>query len=113
MRLDTGRWLATLRAHKRAVLCLLLPALAFSAAAWPACAAMAPALAEAAAVHEHGGNHGTHHGGAQPAREAEHPTTVCPHCPLEAGSANVGHASCKIADAKTGDTAYAEHAGMK
>ena len=113
MRLDPRRWLGTLRAFRRAVLCILLPAFAVSAASAPACAAMARAQREPASVREHGDAHAAHHGSAQPTAETDPLFPACPHCPLGSGDANGGHASCAIADAQSGDTAYAKSAPWK
>jgi hypothetical protein len=95
MRLCSAAWLATLRARKRALLYALVPAFALAAVSGPACAAMAAAPDPAAATHDHGGH-------AQPGDAHEHapeqPLSVpCPHCPLEAGGANVGHTVCTTA----------------
>ena len=109
MRPNPARWLATLRTHKRAVLRALLPAVALAAVSGPACAAMAAAPEVAPAVQEHGGSH-TQHGDAH-AHAAEQPLSgPCPHCPLEAGGANVGHTTCAIADGHDSGVAPAQSA---
>jgi hypothetical protein len=100
MKLDPGSWLKRLRAQKRAVLCAVLPALALASATGMACPAT-----RAAPSAEHGG-HGamaTHHAGAHDAQPTA-PTQqqTCPHCPLESGAANVGHAACVIDDGQDG-----------
>jgi hypothetical protein len=113
MRLDPRRWLATLRARRRAVLCILLPAFAVSAASAPACAAMARAQREPASVHEHGDAHAAHHGSAHRTTQTHPLSPACPHCPLGSGDANDGHASCAIADAQSTDTTSAKSAPWK
>lgn len=96
MKLDPARWLPLLRARKRAVLCAVLPALALASAAGTACAATLAAPAPThASVHAVADTHAAHHA----AGHGEHspaPAEACPHCPLESGGANVGHAACAI-----------------
>jgi hypothetical protein len=106
MKLDSARWLATLRARKRAVLRALLPALILSAASATGCMAM-PAVPSGA--HEHGDAHAAHHGDSHEARQAVEPRpTPCPHCPLDSGSGNVGHEGCAFAEVRDGEATYAK-----
>jgi hypothetical protein len=114
MRPNPACWLATLRTRKRALLWALLPAFTLAAAAGPACTATAAAPHVGSAVHEHGGAHEQHgaahaHGDAT-AHAPENPSAPCPHCPLEAGGANLGHATCTIANGHDGGAAPAQSA---
>lgn len=107
MRVDPARWLCELRRRRRAVLCAVLPALALSVASGPACAAMLAASATNASVVTDGGHdvHADHRHGAQAAHEPAAPGLPCPHCPLELGAANAGHAACVSLDANEDGTA--------
>jgi hypothetical protein len=113
---DPGRWLTTLRTRQRALLCALLPAFALSAASTTACAA-APTSTESPSptsqhdAHGHGGAHAAHE---HVAPDHSSPTPLaggCPHCPLQSGAANAGHAACATADApEHGGSAPTKHA---
>jgi hypothetical protein len=48
--------------------------------------------------HSHDAHASHHHGAA--ADEPAAPIAPCPHCPLESGAANAGHASCVTVDAQ-------------
>jgi hypothetical protein len=96
MKLDPAGWLPLLRARKRAVLLAVLPALALASAAATACAA---AVTEPTPAHSSDDSHGAHHG-AEHGEHSPSPTKSCPHCPLESGSANAGHAACAIDEAQ-------------
>jgi hypothetical protein len=53
--------------------------------------------------------HADHHHGKAHADEPAAPAVPCPHCPLESGAANTGHADCVTADAQEdGGTAPAK-----
>jgi hypothetical protein len=101
MRLDPGRWLATLRRRRRSILCALLPAFALSVATGPTCAAMrgAPTSGTTVELHDSHDARASHHHGSAPTEEPA-PAIPCPHCPLESGAANAGHATCVTADAQ-------------
>jgi hypothetical protein len=111
MRLGPARWLATLRAHKRALLCALVPAFALATVSGPACAAMA-AAPDAAVAQDHGGAH-AQHGDAHEHAPEQPVSAPCPHCPLESGGANVGHATCTITDGHGGAVAPTKDASQE
>lgn len=110
MGLDAARWLATLRTRKRALLCVLLPAFALSTVSGAACATVMAAPSMVVGGHEHGGAHAQHSGAHESAPEPR--SVPCPHCPLDAGSANVGHAACTIADSQVGAVTPAKDASQ-
>jgi hypothetical protein len=52
------------------------------------------------ATHDGAGNHAAHHehAAADSGERTAPPGAPCPHCPLEAGAANSGHATCVAID---------------
>jgi len=105
-RMGSARWLATLRAHKHALLRALLPVFALAVVTAPACAAAMAAPHASVGTHLHDHTHA--HDGHSPQPAPESPTPPCSHCPLDAGAANVGHATCTIADGQDGAVALAK-----
>ena len=98
MRPNPAHWLAALRRRKRAILGLLLPAVALAALSPTACAAiLAVASAKPDAIQEAHHHHDA--GGAEREAPAD-PTpasTLCPHCAFSSGAANASHDGCATA----------------
>ena len=99
--------LGALRQRIRGVALALLPALTLAAASAPACAAMDAASGtplSATQAHDSHAHSSDSHAHAQHEHDSSSPasTEPCPHCPLETGAANAGHAVCAVGDGQTG-----------